>query len=123
MNITQKDLDKNRRGFIRYLYTLPSRWDADMYCLYCAKAQAVFFTTGKHGTCGAGVYGEIPAEVKEQLAMTSDQYSEMERRFEGWSEKLDEYGQLPDVADRYGLHDFKDIAKWCQTLYGWPTVL
>ncbi len=123
MSITQKDLDKKRRGFIRYLYTLESRWDQDMHCMYCAKAQATFFCVGEHVICGAGVYGDMPAEVEEQLAMTADQYSEMERRFEGWSEKLDEYGQLPDFADSYELHDFKDIAKWCQTLPGWPTVL
>lgn len=123
MNITQKDLDKNRRGFIRYLYTLKSRWNEDMYCLYCAKAQTLYFCTNEHGICGAGVYGDMPAEVKEQLGFTLDQYSEMERRFEGWSERLDEYGQLPDVADSYKLHDFKDIAKWCQTLPDWPTVI
>lgn len=104
---------KNRIGFIRHLFSLPSKFSIDEDCQYCAKAEAGFFLSGVRDFIG--LHEDIPTFVKEGLDMSGQQYFEMERRYEGWGSGQGE--------TRFRQHDYKDIAQWLQTLPGWPQVL
>jgi len=118
-----KDIRKNREALIRHFYSLPKPdrkkithyfWEGEQYCL-CAKGQLMqkFFgadSCNKFNDNYELCY-DIPDEISEVLEIGSNQWREIEDRYEGrrlW------------VRDK---QNFSQIADWLQTLPGWPRVL
>lgn len=124
--MSDKEVQKERAGLIRYLFTLPdsidrtsssfsTEDDRGYHCL-CAQGQVVKRFIGYKGnkTHSGSLHYPFDENIDmaiKSLGITKAQWNDMETRYEGggmWKEDI---------------HTFKQIATWLQTLEGWPTVL
>lgn len=117
-----KDIDKNRRALINYLFTAENSQGGPPHNCACAKHNILLclgLEKRIQDFMDAGDYDDYEVTLVEMLGLDKNTWDRIECFYEGWTKKNGI--KIPDLDGE--TKSMRETASYLQTLPGWPTVL